>query len=709
MGVLLSHSAKSGLLGKYLLSNKIMYPIKLYLLFFLVSITGLATAQNFPDIESLLESNNIENTEDAYEEMVNTLMRLSISPLNINTADFDSLKMLFLLSDSQIDQLLIFRTRYGPFLHPTELLWVPGFSRKDVENIVPFITLGQITPRDKYKIIHTRTKQELLAKVQMNLPRQEGYKIYLPDEFEKKKEYEKKAATRFHGPPFGTLIKYKISVSNHLQAGLTLENDAGENYFTRYQNTGFDFLSAHLSMSSEHFFRKIILGDFRIQWGQGLVAWGGFASGKSDVAVGNEKAGKGIAPYTSTDENNYLRGIALSVSPLQNLSLDFFFSNKKTDGNITPSDTLAEEDLLTVSLYESGYHRNDNECRKKHKLKEMTTGFSCKWNTAYFKISVNGIYYNFSPALIPGDRIYQQYNETGKDRSLFSLDYKTAWQGIYLFGETAISEAGAFATLHGLRWSSSLLSTCLLYRRYDKRYISRYAAGFGEYSNTSNEEGIYAGLDLTPVRNLKLNLYYDWFRFFSARYGATLPGDGWELLSEITYHHTKFSHQIRYKHEVRPEDIKGGKSVQRGKNEYRYQFNYTYSKQLEFRTRLSMSQYHKDILHEKGYLVYQDIIHSNRQANFKIQYRLAWFKTDSYQSRIYAYENNVLYGYSFPSFMGEGWRSYVNLSWKPMRQLTCYLKTGVIVYPHQEAISSGVTKIEDNKLFDFTLQIRLVF
>ena len=77
-----------------------------------------------------------------------------------------------------------------------------------------------------------------------------------------------------------------------------------------------------------------------------------------------------------------------------------------------------------------------------------------------------------------------------------------------------------------------------------------------------------------------------------------------------------------------------------------------------------------------------------------MQYRLAWFKTDSYQSRIYAYENNVLYGYSFPSFMGEGWRTYLNLSWKPLNGLTCYLKGGFTVYPDREVIGSGVTKVE---------------
>ena len=96
----------------------------LFLLFSLVSLD--VWAQDLPDIERLLEGNDILNTEDGYEEMVDILSNLLMTPVNVNMAGFDSLKMLFLLSDSQIDQLLEFRKKYGNFLHINELLLVPG-------------------------------------------------------------------------------------------------------------------------------------------------------------------------------------------------------------------------------------------------------------------------------------------------------------------------------------------------------------------------------------------------------------------------------------------------------------------------------------------------------------------------------------------------------------------------------------------------------
>lgn len=667
-------------------------------------------AQDLSDIEKLLESNDILRSEDGYEEMVYTLVQLRNGPLNLNTASFDSLKMLFFLSDSQIDRILRFRKKYGVFLSPNELLLVGGIGKKDLENISPFISLGEATVRKRLQAIRQNTSQEILVKIHSTFPFQEGYKSYPPSAFKSENQYVKKQASRFRGIPWGTLVKYKIRTGDHWQAGLTLENDPGEAYFTRYQKAGFDFLSAHICVTTSHFFRKIILGDYRIQWGQGLTAWSGFSSGKSSIALGNEKSGKGVIPYTSTDENNFLRGIACSLQPLQSLQTDLFFSFKKTDGNITDLSHTENEDILTASLYESGYHRNLTENKKKHQLKEWTIGLSLHWNNIAFRTGVNVLYYNFQPPFTRGKQVYQQFNDKGKKRFLASIDYKTNFRNIYFFGETAFSDQQAWATVNGLRFNLYRnASMCVMYRRYDKNYTSRYAQGFGEYSTTSNEEGFYAGLDISPLKNLKINTYFDWFRYFSPRYNAYVPEEGQEFLFDLNYIHSNFEHSFRFKTERKPENLKytGIYTVLRIKNEIRYQLVYRPRKKLELRTRINLTFYHKASSREKGYLVHQDITFISGKEKFKSQFRLAYFDTESYNSRIYSYENNVLYGYSFPAYYGRGFRTYLNLNWKPHRMLTVYLKTGFTYYPDWDTISSSVTRVEDNKLFDLAMQIRI--
>lgn len=679
-----------------------------YVVILLFIIPYSVYSQSIPDIEKLLETNDIESSEDYYEDMINSLIRLSAQPINLNSAGFDSLKMLFFLSDAQIDNLLDFRKKHGPFTHPNELLLVTGISQQDLSNIKPFIRIGTYTP-EKQSRYHL--SQEILARLKMTRPKQAGYKKYSRKAFLYEKDYLAKKQSRFQGPPVGTLLKYKISNQQHWQGGLTLENDPGENYFSKSQKTGFDFLSAHACYTPGKIIHRIIVGDYKLQWGQGLLAWSGYSSGKSTSTLSNEKSGNGIAPYTSTDENRYLRGMAVSLHPTRTITTEIFVSYKKTDGNLADLDTLSPKTVQTATLYETGYHRNLSECEKKHNLKEFTTGLSTHLNHRYFRIGVQLLHYNFSPALTIGKAAYQQYNETGHQRTLVSVDYKTGGYHFYLFGETARSDNGTWATVNGLRYSGiPRFALCALYRHYDKGYHSHYNSGFAEYSNTTNEEGLYLGLESTPFRSLKINVYYDRFRFFSPRYQATIPGNGQEIVGDVTFNRSRWDCSFRFKHEEKPEDDKTGEnlqSVSRIKQEYRLQFTYSICEQLKSRTRTSYTRYMKKEKHEGGYLLYQDLMYSSLQTNLKAQFRFAYFDTDSYNTRIYAYENNVLYGYSFPALYDRGFRSYLNLNWKPFTLITLYLKAGLTYYPDKSTISSSLTQVNDNKLFDLSFQIRI--
>ena len=674
------------------------------------SYTGLFS-QELPDIERLLEDNEITAAQEGYEEIVHTLLYLSNHPLPVNEVGFDSLKLLCFLSDSQIDNLLRFRERVGKFSHPNELLLVMGVGQKDIDNILPFIRFDNAPSPGKPRASLPPLSHELIARVRATRPKQAGYTRYSPEAFLKEEDYQRHLENRFRGAPWGTLIRYKATAGKQIQVGVTLENDPGEKYFSTYQKSGFDFLSAHVSLTPSRFVEQVIVGDYKLQWGQGVVAWHGFSSGKSSATLSSEKSGKGATPYTSTDENNFLRGAAVTLRPFRNLTVLGFISSKKTDGNRMERDSLDPEDMETASLDQTGYHRSLAEGRRKHALKELTTGLSSNYNHRQFRVGYNLLYYHFTPSLRIGDQPYQQYNDPGNHRLLTSIDYKTGFYHFYLFGETALSDNGSLATVNGLRYSGySRASLAVIYRRYDKQYTSHYNSSFGEFSNSSNEEGIYIGLESTPVRNLKLNAYYDWFRYFSPRYRATTPKAGYEILGELLYKLKKSEWTLRFKQETKPEDLRVDDvlhTLPRTRQEYRAQFSCKAIKQWELRTRFDYIHYRKSSVSESGTLLYQDFIYTLRKPDIKTQFRVAWFNTDSYNTRVYAYEHNVLYGYSFPAYYDKGIRSYLNLNWKPTKKTTLYLKGGVIHYPNRTYISSSLTRVEGNTLWDISCQVRV--
>lgn len=94
-------------------------------LFYFFIIPCSVYSQSVPDIEKLLETNDIESSEDYYEDMINSLIHLSVQPINLNSAGFDSLKMLFFLSDAQIDNLLISVKNTGLLLTRTNFYSSP--------------------------------------------------------------------------------------------------------------------------------------------------------------------------------------------------------------------------------------------------------------------------------------------------------------------------------------------------------------------------------------------------------------------------------------------------------------------------------------------------------------------------------------------------------------------------------------------------------
>ena len=106
-------------------------------------------------------------------------------------------------------------------------------------------------------------------------------------------------------------------------------------------------------------------------------------------------------------------------------------------------------------------------------------------------------------------------------------------------------------------------------------------------------------------------------------------------------------------------------------------------------------------------MLYQDLKFSPEKFPLSASFRTTWFNTDSYNSRIYAYENDVLYAFSIPAYFGKGWHNYINLKYELSEKLDVWFKIGHTIRSDSETISSGYNEIDGNRKTEVKFQLRL--
>ena len=108
-------------------------------------------------------------------------------------------------------------------------------------------------------------------------------------------------------------------------------------------------------------------------------------------------------------------------------------------------------------------------------------------------------------------------------------------------------------------------------------------------------------------------------------------------------------------------------------NRLRFNFSHDLNEQFSLKSRLELSFYSKQGS-EKGILICQDVFFTPTERPFSMNGRFAYFHTEGYNSRLYAYENDVLYSFSIPALYGHGIRSYLNFEQQLGDRITLWLK-----------------------------------
>lgn len=653
-------------------------------------------------IESLANEDDETATEDdSYWQQLDYLRR---HPLDINKASAEELKELNLLGDLPLQNFLRYRNMLGPLISLYELQAIPGWDIGTIQSLLPFIKVVDNEP----------IPQKLAARLKGG---EHSILIRYAQPLEKAAEYMG-PSQKYPGNNNKMLFRYRYNYNNTLQWGLLGDKDAGEQFFRGRQKQGFDFYSFHACVAKLGIIKSLVMGDFTVSMGQGLVEWQSMAFGKSAEVLSVKKQAAVLRPYTSAGEYNFHRGAGITLQK-NGWELTAFVSVKQADGNLERDSVKGITFISSFPV--SGYHRTLNENNDKATVSQKSGGGVIKYNGNNWHIGINTIYYSFSKPVIKAGDPYNLFALNGGIAGNTSLDYSFTYRNMHLFGEAATDIHSNKGFLSGLLISlNTVTDLAFLYRNISRAYQSLNGKAFTENTRPVNENGLYTALSIKPLEGIIINAYADVFKFPWLRFHVNAPGYGRDCFLGVVYKINKQSEiDVRYIDQQKPVNNSINDPITNviepsSRRQLRLCASVSKDRFISLQSRVDVIWYSQGSSNPStGFLVYGDIFLKTRKKILSGNARLQYFETDDYESRIYAFENDMLYVFYIPFFYGKGWRYYVNLNLYP-RPLTFVnrikfslsVRWSQTIYTHRIlSASTNIDTIDSNHLSEIKIQL----
>jgi len=679
----------------------------------LLSQVGFSQVKEKPtlDLQNIIERLFPLQEEDIdYEAIYELLLELYQSPLDLNRATAEELLATYLLSPVQIQSLLAYRNQQGDFLSIYELQAIPEIDGYTLENLLPFLAVYDKGGRSKPFL--TRLKEEENAFLSSRHRRTwELRKGFTPSD-------TSQATSRYLGGPNDLFLRFRIQHPRDFSLGMTLEKDPGEAFAwdPKTRRYGFNFISFHHTRYSMGKWKTITLGDFQASFGQGLVFGAGYTFGKGAETVPTvRRSSLGLLPYTASIEGGFFRGLGLTRQMKQWQS-SLFFSSVGRDARLDlGADSLDSAQPFISSLPQAGLHRSPSELATKNQVRETSLGANLNFapTSSSWSAGVNFLHAELSHPWIRQPNRYNQFEFVGQRNQVISTYGNYSWKNSFFFGETALASSGGRGTVLGL--ISSLNKTVdfsLLWRQYDRNFHSFYATAFSESTRPINERGWYLGLQIRPSPKLKINAYYDTFSFPWLKFRTYAPSQGNEWLSRLSYQPRKtlvtfFQFRQETKEKNGSEPLAQSPSYHLNpikKSNLTASLELDLPPSLQLRSRILWNQVVWEGKKSLGWMLLQEV--SYRKNKWKFTGRVALFDAQTFDNRLYSYEQNAVGTFAIPSFAGKGSRRYLLTTVQLHPKLTAYVRIAQTSYANQDQISSGLQAIQGTKQTDTVFLLR---
>jgi hypothetical protein len=681
-----------------------------------------------------LLSEQLQSEDGDLTNLTETWTYYKSHPLNLNKARREELTDLLILTDIQINNLLKHREKNGYLISIYELQSIDGFDLNTIKKITPFVYVS-----DNFNAAFFSTKEmfkdgkhEFVTRFQRILEPQSGYNVSDSVKNIKPNSY-------YLGSPNRIFARYSFQYNNNVSFVLAGEKDAGEEFNiggsridsiplndgtgknrAEYRQTkGFDFYSGHIAVRNIKSIKTLVFGDYQATFGQGLTLWQGFGFGKSASSMSIKRSGTGIKPYRSFDENRFFRGAA-GTFRIKDFEVTGLVSYKKLDANATVADTMdsGEIDVVGISSLEiSGMHNTNSLMQDKGIINQTVLGGNIAYNKRNLHIAATAQNMNLSAELIKSPSLYNKYDFQGKNNFVGGLDYNYVFRNTNLFGEYSVSSTGGKAFCQGLIVAlDPKLTFAAHYRNFDKNFQNLFGNAVSENTLPQNEKSIYLGMEAKIFKSLTWSLYMDQYKFTWLKSSASAPSTGRDIFTQLNYTPTKkIDMYFRFRHRTKfvnsTEDNFYDYLEPYVQYNYRYNLSAQITPDIKFKSRIEYTHIDQiSAADEDGVAFVQDLIYKKLKFPFTFTLRYAVFDTKSFNSRVYTYENDVLYSYSVPALYNKGQRTYFIVNWDITRNLEIWVRMASTIYDNQSIQSEGsLNEIQSDHKTELKLQARLKF
>jgi hypothetical protein len=606
--------------------------------------------------QSILELLEIEDLDES--DWLEHLWELRQKPLNLNQASLEELLQIPFLSPYQATKIIEYRNKKGELVSFAELSNVRGMNQELIDALEPFIITHQ-SKRFNNFIYRFQGRLEY--------PQREGYLRDI-----------------YHSPVY---LQHRLlfELGKSLSGGIVWEKDAGEDNY-------FDYVSYYLLYKNPDRKFSILVGDYQIRVGSGLMLWSPFGMPLSTESLPVlPRTLSSLAGHKSSQESGYFHGISLAYKFTTYNQIQFYLSRANFDAN------LKVDEGIINSIYTSGLHRTSTEKLKKDILAESLLGCTVQNQFKTFNLNVSTIYQRHSVPIQNQD----------PDQYFVSLSYILNLNKLKPAGDIALLN-GKFPALHQfLVFSSDYFSYEVIGYYYHPRYFALYGRSIGSVNtNPSNRIGTASLGRYKVSQSTTLSGYVHLHRKVTDRQSNISIYRDYFLA--ISYRLKGQKIRIQYRNKYRENEGSISSDLDSKIEAVRLDHRISLNNQVYCLNRIELRWMKPIIEGDKKYSIslIQEI-KCQFTTNMKVILRWTTFDIPAFNLRIYEYEPDLPGSFRSILLNNRGYKWFMLINLKVFERLETVLKYQERFYPELNEIGSGLDVIKTQRVRDFRLSIIL--